>query len=83
MCTVILKAHKLTGNDVTGFIGTKRAPVKTNANQYFQHVGLNAYLNDDEARQTEQSFVKVLYPTSNSIALMNHCLSHMLTGACH
>ena len=68
MCTVTWKHLHLTRSDVTSSIGTKRASLKANPNQYLQHFGLNVHLNDDKGRQAEQHLVKVLDPIYNCIS---------------
>ena len=60
MCHIILKAHILTGCDVTSKVGTKVNALKANPAQYLSRFGENDSLLDDVAIEAENCLVKTI-----------------------
>ena len=59
MCTVIMKAHILTGCDVTSKVGTKMGALRNDPELYLTQFGEQDYLTRDVTKKAEEYLVKV------------------------
>ena len=65
-CSVIMKAHILTGCDVTSKVGTKSAALQAEPTEFLDTFGEHNTLEYYEAIKDEEYLVKVLKPKSKS-----------------
>ena len=66
LCAVLPALHCITGCDVTSKIGTKKAALKANPENYLMHFGTSPSLSNTVVHRAEQFLVKVLKPISPS-----------------
>lgn len=64
--TVLLKAHILTGCDITSKIGTKNGALKANPEKYLKSFGESDLFEKEDLTNVEEYLVKVLHPSSPS-----------------
>ena len=65
-CSVIMKAHILTGCDITSKVGTKSAALQAEPTEFLDTFGEHNTLENYEAIKGEEYLVKVLKPKSLS-----------------
>ena len=65
-CSAIMKAHILTGCDVTSKLGTKSAALLAEPGDFMDSFGEHKSLQEDEAIKFEEYLVKVFKPKSKS-----------------
>ena len=59
LCQVLVKAHILTGDDVTSRIGTKLAALHYEPTLYLSNFGEHSLLSDTDIAQVEEYIVRV------------------------
>ena len=80
--SVLLKAHVLTGCDLTSKIGTKERVLKACAEPFLQTFGNNDSLTHEDIKSTEQYLIKVYSPNSKCSTfdkLRYECYVHIKT----
>ena len=65
LCSTIIKAHILTGCDVTSKIGTKDRAIKASPEKFLHKFAENEFLTAEDIRLSEQYLLKVLFSSSN------------------
>ena len=65
-CSAIMKAHVLTGCDVTSQVGSKTSALKNDPEKYLGEFAEDPQLTYSAARKAEEYLVKVLKPRSES-----------------
>ena len=71
MCHIILKAHIMTGCDVTSKVGTKVNALQANLAKYLSRFGESDSLLDDVATEAENYLVKTIQVNTKSKLLIN------------
>ena len=59
-CSAIMKAHVLTGGDVTRQVGSKTSPLKNDPKKYLTQFEEDPQLTFDSARKAEEYLEKAL-----------------------